>query len=51
MNELMQYTVYQLMDEFERFKMKQDFDVYVQAKMAGAKDLEEVKNWMEDIHS
>ena len=51
MNELMQYTVYQLFDEFERFKMKQDFDVYVQAKMAGAKDLEEVKNWMEDIHS
>lgn len=51
MNELMQYTVYQLMDEFERFKMKQDFDVYVQMKMAGAKDLEEVKNWMEDIHS
>ena len=50
-NELMQYTVYQLLDEFERFRMKQDFDVYVQAKMAGAKDLEEVKNWMEDIHS
>lgn len=51
MNELMQYTVYQLMDEFERFRMKQDFDIYIQAKMAGAKDLEEVKNWMEDIHS
>ena len=51
MNELMQYTVYQLMDEFERFRMKQDFDIYVQAKMAGAKDLDEVKNWMEDIHS
>ncbi len=47
----MQYTVYQLFDEFERFRMKQDFDVYIQAKMAGAKDLEEVKNWMEDIHS
>ena len=51
MNELMQYTVYQLMDEFERFRLKQEFDVYVQAKMAGAKDLEEVENWMEDIHS
>lgn len=50
-NELMQYTIYQLMDEFERFRLKQDFDVYVKAKMAGAKDLEEVKNWMEDIHS
>ena len=51
MNELMQYTVYQIMNEFERFRMKQDFDIYIQAKMAGAKDLEEVKNWMEDIHS
>lgn len=50
MNELMQYTVYQLLDEFERFKMKQDFDVYVQARMAGAKDIDEVKNWMEEIH-
>ena len=50
-NELMKYTVYQLFDEFERFRMKQDFDVYIQAKMAGAKDMEEVKNWMEDIHS
>ena len=50
-NELMQYTVYQLFDEFERFRKKQDFDVYVQAKMAGAKDIEEVENWMEDIHS
>ena len=51
MNELMQYTVYQIINEFERFRMKQDFDIYIQAKMAGAKDLEEVKNWMEDIHS
>lgn len=50
-NDLMQYTVYQLMDEFERFRRKQDFDVYIQAKMAGASDLEEVKNWMENIHS
>ena len=51
MNDLMQYTVYQLMDEFERFRRKQDFDVYIQAKMAGASDLEEVKNWMGNIHS
>lgn len=50
-NDLMQYTVYQLMDEFERFRMKQDFDMYIKAKMAGAQDLEEVKNWMENIHS
>ena len=51
MNELLNYTVYQLFDEFKRYQTKQDFDIYIQAKMAGAKDLEEVKNWMEDIHS
>lgn len=51
MNELMQYTVYQLLDEFERFRKKQDFDIYIKAKMAGAKDMEEVENWMQDIHS
>jgi predicted alpha/beta-fold hydrolase len=50
-NELMQYTVYQITDEMERFRMKQEFDMYVQAKMAGAKDMEEVKNWMDNIHS
>lgn len=50
-NELFQYTIYQLFDEFYRFRMKQDFDLYVQAKMAGAKDLEEIENWMGEIHS
>lgn len=49
-NELMNYTVYQLFDIFERFELKMSFDYYVQAKMAGAKDLEEVDNWMKDIH-
>ena len=50
-NSLMQYKVYQLMDEFERFRMKEEFDMYLKAKVAGAQDLEEVKNWMEDIHT
>ena len=50
MNDLMQYTVFQLKDEFKRYQMKQSFDMYIQAKMAGAKDLDEVDNWMDDIH-
>lgn len=49
-NTLMEYTVYQLKDEFKRFQMKHSFDFYIQAKMAGAKDLDEVDNWMDDIH-
>ena len=46
----MHYTVFQLKDECKRYQIKQSFDMYVQAKMAGAKDLDEVDNWMEDIH-
>lgn len=49
-NDLMKYTVYQIIDEMERFRLKQDFDIYIQAKMAGVQDMEEVKNWMDEIH-
>jgi ribosomal protein L36 len=34
----------------KRFKAKQSFDIYLKAKMAGAQDLEEVEDWMNDIH-
>lgn len=49
LNSIMQYTVYQLYDELQRFQLKMQWDAYVQAKMAGAKDLEEVDNWMIDL--
>ena len=49
-NDLMQYSVYQLKDEMKRFRLKDNFDMYVRAKMAGAQDLEEVDDWMKDIH-
>lgn len=51
MNSLLQYTVYQLFDEFQRFQLKENFQFYMEAKMAGAKDLKDVQNWMMDIHS
>lgn len=50
-NTLMNYSVYQLFDEFERYQAKVAYDIYVQAKMAGAKDIEDVDNWMKDLHS
>lgn len=50
-NELMDYTVYQLFDEYHRFKLKQDFDMYIKMKLAGASDIEEVEDWMKDIHA
>lgn len=51
MNSLLNYTTYQLFDEFKRYELKVGHDIYVQAKMAGAKDLKEVEDWMQDIHS
>ena len=51
MNDYMSYTVFQLKDEFNRFQKKQNFDMYNQLRLAGAKDLDEVDNWMEDLHS
>lgn len=50
MNELLQYTVYQLTDEYRRFKLKDNFDHYVALKLAGAKDIEEQEYWMNNIH-
>ena len=50
-NSFMQYTVYQLFDEFQRFDLKRNFDNYFQARLAGAKDLEMPEDWMKDIHS
>ena len=50
-NALLNYTTYQLFDEFKRYELKIGHDIYVQAKMAGAKDLKEVEDWMQDIHS
>lgn len=50
MNSLLQYTVYQLFDEFKRYELKMNYDMYIKAKLAGAKDLKEVDDWMKDIH-
>lgn len=46
-NTLLNYTVYQINDEYKRFIAFQNWDIYIKAKLAGAQDLEEVTNWME----
>ena len=50
-NDLMEYTVYQLYDEFERYQLKLSYDMYIKQLLAGAKDPEKPKDWMKDIHS
>ena len=49
-NSFMNYTVYQLFDEFQRFQLKMSYDIYFEAKMAGAKDLKDPEDWMKDLH-
>lgn len=49
-NSFMKYTVYQLFDEFQRYQLKLSHDSYIQARLAGARDLKEPENWMQDIH-
>lgn len=50
-NSFKDYTVYQLFDEFRRFTLKQNFDINLRARMAGAQDLEQPEDWMQDFHS
>ena len=49
-NDLMNYTVYQLYDEFERFELNQAYDFSFRARLAGATDIDDVDNWMKELH-
>ena len=49
-NNLMNYTVHQLFDEFQRFELKLAYDMNLKARLAGAKDVKEPEDWMKDIH-
>jgi len=48
-NQLAEYSVFQLVDEFKRFQLKETFDFTFQAKMAGAQKIKDAKDWMGDI--
>ena len=51
MNSFMQYTVYQLFDEFQRFELKMAYDLNLKSRLAGAKDVKDPEDWMKDIHT
>lgn len=46
--ELMEYTVYQLFDEFKRFERKYAYDSWLSAKLAGAQNLQDVQSWLSE---
>ena len=51
-NELAQYSVYQLFDEFKRFQKEQEYRTWLKLKTTfGAKDVKDVDNWMEDLYT
>lgn len=49
MNDLLNYTLYQLFEEYQRYTLKTSFDMNIQARLAGATKIEEPKNWMENL--
>ena len=48
-NQLMDYSLYQLIDQFRRFKMREDQEMVIRLRLAGAKDVQSVPNWMGDL--
>lgn len=51
-NVLLNYSIYQLFDSYNRFRLKVDYDLFISIKLAGGeKDSDQIKNWMSDIHS
>ena len=51
LNSVLNLTLYQLFDQIQRYQLKTAYELYIQAKMAGAKDMQDVDDWMKDIHS
>lgn len=50
LNEIMKYTIFQLMDAFKRFELKQNNDLYIQQKLAGAKNVKAGQSWLKDFY-
>lgn len=50
MNSFMDYTPYQLFDEYERYILKTNYDTVFKLRIAGAKDVKDADDWMKDIH-
>ena len=49
-NDLMNYTIYQLMDEFNRFELKLRYDSWQRFKAAGCSGMDDPEDWLKDIH-
>lgn len=50
LNCILNYTVFQIMDQFNRYSLKLGYDIYVQSKMAGASGMKEPEDWMKNLY-
>lgn len=50
LNNILKYTIYQLFEEFKRLQLKMQWDIVIQARMAGATNVEDPEDWMKDLH-
>lgn len=50
-SEIMDYTIYQLMDEFSRYMLYKQNEQWFAMKIAGASGLKNPEDWLKDIHS
>lgn len=50
LNDIVNYTIYQLFDAYKRYDLKGYADYYVKACLAGAKGMKEPEDWTKDIH-
>lgn len=50
MNSLMNYTVPQLIDEFDRYQLKLAYDMNIKSRLAGASNMKEPEDWMKDLY-
>ena len=51
LNTLMNYTVYQIMDEFTRYQLKLNYDSWDRYRRAGATGMKDPEDWLKDIHN
>ena len=49
-NELANYTPYQIIDEYKRFMLKQNYDITFKKKMLGAKGTKDAEDWQKDLN-
>ncbi|MBP3801528.1 MAG: hypothetical protein J6I85_05870 [Clostridia bacterium] len=51
LNDLLNLTMYQLYDLFERYMLYTNWDIDLRARLAGAKPDSQPDNWMKNIHN